>query len=151
MHTSCRNNRFIVDHKFSFCVFLLLVLTPPLPMNAKVKRSSRNCNYISFTKLSWPGDSEGTFRSSSQVATCPPVYHTRWRLHTVPCNAERQAGKLWKPIFIVFGLIRPGIRPESTVSVADAPFTRPLFGYSSRITAKVRKRKEMRNVCFFPV
>ena len=53
-----------------------------------------NCNYILFTKLPWPGDSEGTFWSSNQAATCPPVYHTRWRLHTVPFNAERQAGKL---------------------------------------------------------
>ena len=53
-----------------------------------------NCNYILFTKLPWPGDSEGTFRSSSQAATCPPVYHARRRLHTVPFNAERQAGKL---------------------------------------------------------
>ena len=53
-----------------------------------------NCNYILFTKLPWPGDSEGTFRSSSQAATCPPVYHTRRRLYTVPFNAERQAGKL---------------------------------------------------------
>ena len=53
-----------------------------------------NCNYILFTKLPWPGDSKGTFRSSSQAATCPPVYHTRWRLHTVPFNAECQAGKL---------------------------------------------------------
>ena len=53
-----------------------------------------NCNYILFTKLPWPGDSEGTFRSSSQAATCPPVYHTRWRLHTVPLIAKRQAGKL---------------------------------------------------------
>ena len=25
---------------------------------------------FSFTKLLWPGDSEGTFRSSSQAATC---------------------------------------------------------------------------------
>ena len=41
-----------------------------------------NCNYILFTKLPWPGDSEGTFRSSSQAATCSPVYHTRRRLHT---------------------------------------------------------------------
>ena len=47
-----------------------------------------------FTKLPWPGDSEGTFWSSSQAATCPPVYHTRRRLHTVPLIAERQAGKL---------------------------------------------------------
>ena len=53
-----------------------------------------NCNYILFTKLPWPGDSERTFRSSSQAATCPPVYHTRRKLHTVPFNAERQAGKL---------------------------------------------------------
>ena len=53
----------------------------------------RNCNYILFTKLPWPGDSEGTFWSSSQAATCPPVYHTRRRFHTVPFNAERQAGK----------------------------------------------------------
>ena len=52
------------------------------------------CNYILFTKLPWPGDSEMTFRSSSQAATCPSVYHTRWRLHTVPLIAERQAGKL---------------------------------------------------------
>ena len=53
-----------------------------------------NCNYTLFTKLPWPGDSEGTFRSSSQAATCPSVYHTRWKLHTVPLIAERQAGKL---------------------------------------------------------
>ena len=57
------------------------------------------CNYVIvitflFTKLPWPGDSEGTFWSSSQAATCPPVYHTRRRLHTVPLIAERQAGKL---------------------------------------------------------
>ena len=49
---------------------------------------------ILFTKLPWPGDSEVTFRSSSQAATCPPVYHTRRRLHTIPLIAERQAGKL---------------------------------------------------------
>ena len=55
-------------------------------------RKFEKCNYIFFTKLPWPGDSEGTFRSSSQAATCPSVYHTRWRLHTVPLIAERQAG-----------------------------------------------------------
>ena len=42
-----------------------------------------DCNYILFSEF-WPEDSEGTFRSSSQAATCPPVYHTRWRFHTVP-------------------------------------------------------------------
>ena len=29
-----------------------------------------------FTKLPWPGDSEGTFRSSSQTAICTHVYHS---------------------------------------------------------------------------
>ena len=37
---------------------------------------SNNYSYILFTKLPWPGDSEGTFRSSSQAATCPSVYHS---------------------------------------------------------------------------
>ena len=53
-----------------------------------------NCNYILYTKLPWSGDSEGTIRSSSEAATCPPVYHTRQRLHTAPLIAARQAGKL---------------------------------------------------------
>ena len=30
------------------------------------------CNYILFTKWPWPGDGEGTFRFSSQAATCLP-------------------------------------------------------------------------------
>ena len=38
-----------------------------------------NCNYILFTKLHWPGDSEGSFRSSSQAATCLP--HTAEASH----------------------------------------------------------------------
>ena len=58
------------------------------------KKTKNNCNYILFTKLPGPGDSEVTFRSSSQAATCQPVYHTRWRLQTFRLNAERQAGKL---------------------------------------------------------
>ena len=37
---------------------------------------SNNYSYILFTKLPWPGDSEGTFRSSSQAATYPSVYHS---------------------------------------------------------------------------
>ena len=62
-------------------------------------------------------------RTSSRT---PPL------LHTVPLIAERQAGKLWIPIFIVFGLTRPGIEPESTASVEDALSTRPLIGYSQK-------------------
>ena len=38
-----------------------------------------NCNHILFTKLPWPGDSEGTFWSSSQAATCLP--HTAEASH----------------------------------------------------------------------
>ena len=34
-----------------------------------------------FTKMAWPRDSKVTFRSSSQAAICPLVYHTRWTLH----------------------------------------------------------------------
>ena len=30
-----------------------------------------------FFELHWPGDSEGTLQSSSQAATCPPVYCIR--------------------------------------------------------------------------
>ena len=55
-----------------------------------------NCNFILFTKLPWPGDSDGTFQSSSHAATSPPVYHTQWRIYTVPLFAERQAGKLYQ-------------------------------------------------------
>ena len=56
----------------------------------------------------------------------PPVYHTQWKLHTVPFIAERQAGKLWISVFIVFGLTRPKIKSRSTASAADALSTRPL-------------------------
>ena len=47
-----------------------------------------------FTKLPRSGDSEGTFQSLTQAATCPSTYHSRWRLRTIPCNAKRQAEKL---------------------------------------------------------
>ena len=63
-------------------------------LEEKINHKSAMLIVITFSKLPWPGDSEGTFRSSSQAATCPSVYHTRWRLHTVPLIAERQAGKL---------------------------------------------------------
>ena len=78
--------------------------------------------------LSLPEDSEGMVRSSSQAATCPLVYYTRRRLQTVPLIiAERHAGKLWIPIFVVFGLTRPEIAPKSTASAAEALSTQPLI------------------------
>ena len=38
-----------------------------------------------------PVDHEGPFWSSNQA---PPVYCTRWKLHTIPYNVKRQIGKL---------------------------------------------------------
>ena len=50
----------------------------------------------------------------------PHVYHAGRRFHTVPLIAKRQAGKLWIPIFIVFGMSQSRIEPKFTASVADA-------------------------------
>ena len=46
-------------------------LTAVLPL-----RQHRNTACL-FSKLPWPRDNDGIFRSSSQVATCLPVYHTQ--------------------------------------------------------------------------
>ena len=48
-------------------------------------------NYMLFIKLRWPGDREGTFRSSRQTVTCPS-----YTVEASRClfNAERQARKL---------------------------------------------------------
>ena len=51
------------------------------------------------------------------------VYYSR----IISFNAERQAGKLGIPIFVVFGMTRPGIKLLPTVSVADALSTRLLI------------------------
>ena len=71
-----------------------------------------------------------TFRSLNQAASCPSVYRTRQRHHTVFFNAEHQAGKLRIPNFLIFGLTRQGIEPKPAVSVADALSTQPLMGFS---------------------
>ena len=43
-------------------------------------------------KLSLSRDSDGTFQSSSQTATCSPsCLYTRWRLHTVFFISSRKA------------------------------------------------------------
>ena len=82
-------------YPFFFDVDLLSVgLVIALELYCNVLPQNCNCNCILFTKLPWPGDGEGTFRFSSQAATCPPVYHTQQRLHTLPLIAERQARKL---------------------------------------------------------
>ena len=64
--------------------------------------------HLKTTKLPRPGDSEGTFRSSSQAATCLP--------HIVEdsnCPFPLRTGKLF--YFNAFGLPRLGIEHESTV------------------------------------
>ena len=112
----------------NFCLFIFKQTNLPLShLSPTAHNCHCNCNYILFTKLLWPGDSEETFRFSSQTATCPPVYDTRWRLHTVPLIAERQASKLRIPILIVLGLARPRIELASTALVVDALSTRPLI------------------------
>ena len=55
-----------------------------------------------FNKLPWPGVSKGTFQSSNEAATRPPVYHICLKLHTVflllkveQGNCEYQLCNLW--------------------------------------------------------
>ena len=68
--------------------------------------------------MSEPGNSEATFRSSNQVATCPPVYHTLWRLHTVLLFDEVMPEAVNTNSYSLIDLIRAEIEPESTVPVA---------------------------------
>ena len=74
----------IVLNAFTFSSFLV---TSKKTVITKLTEILSNFNYILFTKLPRPGDSVLVFE-------VPPVYHMRWRLHTVPLIAERQAGKL---------------------------------------------------------
>ena len=82
-----------------------------------------NCNYISSTKLPWSGDNEGTFRSSSQIATCPPVYHTQWRLHIVLLIAKRHISNIHRydpwAVGTLFSLSSP--IQHGLVSSSDQP------------------------------
>ena len=92
---------------------------------AKLRWEVSNCNYIIFTYLSWPADSE-----DRRVKL--PLAHlllSRRKLHMSLFIAERQARKLRIPIFIVFGLIQSGIELRSIGSVADALTIRPLIGF----------------------
>ena len=98
-----------------------------------------------FTKLSWSGDSEETFWSSIQAATCPFVFYKRRRLHTLPFLMLNVKQELCEYQFvIVVGLTRPGIELEFTVSIADALPARPLLILSNivanRIVANWTKR-----------
>ena len=59
--------------------------------------------------LPWQGNTEETFRSSSQAATSPPVYHTRWRLHS--------SHGLFKQIMLEIGFV---CRSHTTAPTDDA-------------------------------
>ena len=50
--------------------------------------------------------------------------------------------------FLVFGLTRLGIKPESTISVADALSTRPLIGINKSKSNKTNKQKNHANLQF---
>ena len=52
-------------------------------------------------------------------------------------TSERQTGKLWIPIFIVFELTRLGIELVSFVSATDAPSNRLLIRFNPLILAQI--------------
>ena len=99
-----RFNRLLVMSKSILICQNLRTKTKVLRDHAKSQWAKFYCNYILFAKLLWPEDSKWTFCFSIQV---PSVYHTRWRLHTVPLIAESPAGKLWIPFLIVIALTQP--------------------------------------------
>ena len=51
--------------------FLLLIMTTAGQINIVIVITVYSAKFL------WPGDSEGTLRSSSQAAICPPIYRTR--------------------------------------------------------------------------
>ena len=77
------------------------------------------------TKLPWPGDSEGTFLSLTQTATC--LYRTRWRLCIVPYLMPHVKRKPVNSIFLSLWFDPIGIELEPTISVENAPSTRSLI------------------------
>ena len=60
-----------------------------LPKHTSLRFPHAFLFYVHFIhQVAFARRHEGTFRSLSQAAPCPPVYHTRQRLHTVPLIAE---------------------------------------------------------------
>ena len=57
--------------------------------------------------------------------------------------AERQAGKVWIPIFIVFAFTRSGIEPQSTVLMLDV---HPLDHLSANNPSLRRILREFENL-----
>ena len=80
-----------------------------------------------FTKFPWTRDREGIFRFSSQDAHMSTTHGEDFSLSLLLLNVKQESCKYH--FFIVFGVTRPGIEPDSTVSVADALSIRPLMGF----------------------
>ena len=76
-------------------------------------------------KFPWPEDSEGTFLSLTQAATC--LYRTWWRLRIVPYLVPHVNRKSVNSIFLSLWFDPIGIELESTISVENAPSTRSLI------------------------
>ena len=70
--------------------------------------------------LPFPGYSQGTLRSTSQDTTCSTTNDGSFILSLSCFIAKHQAGKLWLPIFLVFGLSKRDSNP-------NLPSTRPLI------------------------
>ena len=93
IHLLCQQHSSFLEHKLQYLerwIFLAMLwleipaalyagkLDPALAFAAQTKY----CNYSLFAKLPWPGDSKGSFRSSSLTTTYPPIYpHMMASLH----------------------------------------------------------------------
>ena len=84
---------------------------------------------------------KGPFRSSSLKLPPAHLSTTHGGGFTLPLDAERQAGKLWRPIFKLYGLTRPEIESEATASVAYALSTRPLIVMSNASWSMLQRQK----------
>ena len=79
---------------------LVTSLLPQVVLISSIKQISSSISLIviviAFYLPSCLGQetAKGPFWCVSQAATSPLVYHTWWRLYTVPFIAKRQAGKL---------------------------------------------------------
>ena len=89
----------------------------------KKQKSVSNRIFIDQVNLPWLGDNESTLRFSSHVVTC-----LLYTIEDLRCSllliTQRQAGKLWIPIFSLYLGLTGNQTRVFIVSVADALFTR---------------------------
>ena len=87
----CYDNPVGQSRTASICKQTLLKHCIKFYTNYNKKRTAKMAGTYLFATFHEPRDSKVTFRASSQAAT---FYHSRWRLHTVSFNAERQVRNL---------------------------------------------------------